>query len=303
MIEFFPGSTWIFGDSYGIVHHNGWSGYLEERLDLGNFLNKCVGGSSVPDAYFELMRALKLDSITSKDRVIWVVSEKFRVFRNNHESVRNRVWGDHDSIILNSLLYTACLRDAIAELEQRNIKTLIIWAFPSNWPGDSNLFQGHVGIASWSDEFKKINPDDYGYFDAVDHVDQIRPALYHFSIKEHPSVVMSKDPRPNHMEDQALHRKLTDTVASWIIGQWHGVRDLRTDDAVPAKTLKCTYSINEKMSDVIDRTKAGPAYPAAGYNQFATEFSSQNRAPAKSFQPPEVLREFKLKKWKPKKKT
>lgn len=301
MIEFFPGNTWIFGDSYGVKDVKGWSGYLESRMDLGNFINRCVGGSSVPDAYFEIMRALKLDSISSKDRVILVISEKHRVFRNNDRTM-TKAWGDRELMIFNNLLYTACLRDAVAELAKRDIRTLLIWAFPSNWPGDNNLFIGHIGLATWDDEFKDIDPDDYGYFDGVEDVDQIRPALYYFSARECPPKVMATDPRPNHIEDQALHRKLTDIVASWIIGQWQGVRDLRSDDAVQAKTLKQSYAINEKKKlEAIGRMEKRFSL-LDDITKPATGSASQTPALTKVFRTPEVIRDFKFKKWKPKKK-
>lgn len=226
-------TIWIYGDSFA-VHwaEQGWV-YLLGQLLLNSHRLQCQaqGGEGVLDAVarYRWDRSRKL--IQPGDPIIWMWSERHRVFRARHRR-SSALWPDFQT---NWVVYPAVIRDTLWHCRDQGNLCLNMWAFPSTWPNCTDPYD-RLQLPTWVDsaEFVDINPDQYGYIDLPPGSDEIRPALFWYAIRDESYEQRRREDRdnpnsrPNHIKDHSVHEMVAQQVYAWVQGQWRGIRDLRT---------------------------------------------------------------------------
>lgn len=185
------------------------------------------------DTYTALHSMITEGIVRPGDPVIVSWSERTRVLRNM--STRRRAPAEQHDVIFNWRIYDAMVRDAEWLCREQASPLLVIWSFPSTWPQCLDPNRPTVAsVKTWDREFYDQDPDCWGYTESLGWQSEIRPALYWFSMQDHPdaksflaSMGVRNDPRPNHIKNSEVHQRLAQCVGQWITGQWKGCRDLR----------------------------------------------------------------------------
>jgi hypothetical protein len=150
----------------------------------------------------------ELDRITPADLVVFCWSENHRYYQKDTKKTQeiNQLYHKHffnqRLLEMQSDMYLDKIK---AVVEERKIRMLFFWAFPS----------GYVDSSNWVSS-KFISEDSLVYSHTFEN--EVRPALMYFSRIEIPNEqsntieklldFASKDIRPNHMANQKLHDEL-----------------------------------------------------------------------------------------------
>ena len=218
---------YIFGDSFFIWDPVPWSWI--NLLDKTYSIECCAApGASNQEIYLSFLE--HYNQITPNDLIILGWSDSNRTYVNpqvKKESYPLKLY--HTTFYNKELteLYSDSIMGKIkCIVEDKNLKALFFWSFPSDYDVDNN-------DSNWIDALIS-NLDHSNYLYRKEFKNEVRPALIYFSKKEVEhlksadkiSKYFSKDRRPNHISAEHIHKELYNIVTEFLENKISGQVDL-----------------------------------------------------------------------------
>jgi hypothetical protein len=218
---------YIVGDSFFVweLRPWAWQNLLDKTYTVQNYSSP---GASNQDIYLQFLEIYKL--ITPEDAIIIGWSDSNRTYVNPQVKKQSYPLKLYHTTFYNkelTELYSDSIMDKInCLIEDKNLKALFFWSFPSDYNLDNHN-------PNWVDALLS-NLDHSNYLYKKQFKNEVRPALIYFSKKEVEhlkssdkiSKYFSEDRRPNHISAKHIHKELYNIVTEFLENKIGGQIDL-----------------------------------------------------------------------------